>query len=89
MYVPTITLTADFYIDGMFASFTQLRTTFNLQNSDLFRYFQFRNFARLNTLAFPQIPAASGIDHILTVTQLPKGHISFLYNLLLTSTPLA
>ena len=77
----------DFYIDGTFASFTQLRTTFNLQNSDLFRYFQFRNFARLNTLAFPQIPAASGIDHILPVTQLPKGHISFLYNLLLTATP--
>ena len=77
----------DFYIDGTFASFTQLRSTFRLQHSDLFRYFQIRNFARHNTFSFPQIPSASGTDHILPVTRLSNGHISFLYNLVSTATP--
>lgn len=55
----------DLYVDGIFASFTQLSSLFNLQSSDMYGYFQIRNFVKHNTSAFPHIPAASGIDFFL------------------------
>lgn len=71
------------YIDGIFASFDQLRSTFSLNSSDFFRYFQLRDFARTHSSAFPQAPSPSGIDLALKAGLLPKGQVSFLYNLLL------
>ena len=71
------------YIDGSFASFNQLRATFRLNSSDFFRYFQLRDFARAHSPSFPQIPPPSGLDHILSAAPLPKGHISYLYELVL------
>ena len=43
----------DVYIDGTFASFTQLKQKYNLNNNQFFRYLQVRNFARTNLVNFP------------------------------------
>lgn len=72
----------DLYIDGVFASFNQLISTFNLHRSDFFRYFQLRNFAKTHATSFPQTPTPSGIDLALKAKTLTKGHISFFYKLL-------
>ena len=72
----------DLYIDGLFTSFNQLRSTFGLGGTDFFRFFQLRDFARTHSPQFPQAPPRSGIDLVLQARSLPKGHVSFLYNLL-------
>ena len=77
----------DLYSDGLFSNFVQLCSKFNLQRSDQYRYFQIRNFARLNTPTFPHAPPTSGIDHFLAVAGLTKGHISFIYDFLSGASP--
>lgn len=77
----------DLYCDDTLSSFAQLCTTFNLQQSDLFRYFQIRHFLRSNTPSFPEAPPPSGIDKLLPLVKMSRGHISFLYNLLTPDTP--
>lgn len=72
----------DLYIDGIFASFNQLCSTYNLCNTDFFRFFQLRDFARSHSSQFPHAPPLSGIDLVLQFKSLPKGHISHFYNLL-------
>lgn len=72
----------DLYIDGLFASFNQLCSTFGLDKTDFFRFFQLRDFARTHSPQFPHAPLLSGIDLVLQARSLPKGHISFLYKLL-------
>lgn len=72
----------DLYIDGLFASFDQLRSTLGLNNTDLFRFFQLRNFARTHSSQFPQTPPPTGVDLVLRAKSLPKGHVSYLYNFL-------
>lgn len=70
-------------MDGSFASFNQLRATFGLNQSDFFRYFQLRDFVRSHSPTFPQILPSSGLDHILPADALSKGHVSYLYELIL------
>lgn len=75
----------DLYVNDVFASFNELVTRFNFNKSDLFRYFQLRNFAKKCSTLFPKIPTSSGIDLVLRAKTLVKGHISYLYKL--TSSP--
>jgi len=70
------------YIDGIFVSFNHLISTFNLHKSDFFRYFQLQDFVKTHTTSFPQIPTPSGIDLALKAKTLSKGHVSYFYNLL-------
>lgn len=63
-------------------SFNQLISTFNLHKSDFFQYFQLRHFAKMHTTSFPQILTPSGMDLALKAKTLLKGHISYFYNLL-------
>ena len=72
----------DLCIDGLFASFNQLFSTFRLGNTDFFRFFQLCDFARTHSPQFPQAPPLSGMDLVLQAKSLLKGHVSFLYNLL-------
>ena len=72
----------DLFIDGIFVSFNQLISTFNLHKSDFFRYFQLRDFAKTHATSFPQVPTPSGMDLVLKARTLSKGHISYFYNLL-------
>lgn len=50
------------YIGDIFANFNQLHTTFILNTSHFFRYFQLVDFARMHSNHFPQIPPPSGVD---------------------------
>ncbi|KAF3835725.1 hypothetical protein F7725_028283 [Dissostichus mawsoni] len=52
------------FVDNIFVSFDILKTKFDL-NSQLFRYFQIRGFARCNFPNFPHQPPDSLIDTIL------------------------
>lgn len=66
------------YKSILFASFNQLCTTFGLGSTDFFRFFQLQT----HSPQFPQAASHGGIDLVLQAKSLPKGHISFLYNLL-------
>ena len=74
------------YVDGSFASFNQLHATFGLNQSDFFRYFQLRDIVRSHSPTFPQILPASGLDHILPADALSKGHVFYLYELILPTS---
>ena len=56
---------------------------FWLASSDFFRYFQLCDFARTHSPAFPLIPTTTGMDHVLLANTTTKGHVSYLYDLLL------
>ena len=78
----------DLYVEGSFASFNQLRAIFGLASSDFFRYFQLHDFARTHSPAFPLIPTTTGMDHVLLANTTTKGHVSYLYDLLLPANEL-
>lgn len=71
----------DLYIDGVFASFNQLRAAFGLCGSDFFRYFQLRDFAKTHSSSFPQTLPSGGVDLILEARDLTRSHVSYFYNL--------
>lgn len=78
----------DLYHEGIFARFAHLCTSvLNLQQSDLFQYFQIRHIAQSNTLSFPNAPSSVGIGHLTPVTTMNRRHMSFPYNLLTPDTP--
>lgn len=62
---------------------TDCALIFELNNSNLFRYFQLWNFAKTHYSTFPQIPPATGTDHVLMADTITKGKVSYLYDLLL------
>ena len=72
------------YINGTFASFSQLAHKFNLPANQFFRYLQIRDFVRNYFPAFPALPSITPIDNILEINPCRKGAISVLYNTLLT-----
>lgn len=78
------------YTDNSFDSFAKLSEKFNLPQSHLFRYFQIRNFAKLNNSVFPTTPPDSAVDSILDIPTSQKGLISRIYSSIsqLTVTPL-
>ena len=80
----------DLYVDGIFANFGELAAKYELPNSNLFRYFQIRNFVRIHNSSFPNIPLRSGVELILDAPRQVKGRMSFIYNIIssLRATPL-
>lgn len=72
----------DLYTNNVFASFSELSKKFHLPKSHLFRYFQVRNFVKLNSTAFPNTPPNSVIDSILDTPINQKGLISKIYTLI-------
>ena len=71
-----------FYIDGIFANFTDLSAKFNLQKSDLFRYFQVRHFIQSQSPTFPTSPADSGLEKILRNPMHFRRHIASISNII-------
>ena len=71
---------SDFYIDGLFGSFNDLKKKFNLQRSDLFRYFQVRHFIQTWSSSFPALPVNSELDTLLQTPVQNKGQISVITN---------
>ena len=70
------------YINGIFASFSQLTQAFNLQPTHFFRYLQVRDFVRNHFPGFPALPPSTLTDTILEVNPNLKGSISTLYSTL-------
>ena len=69
----------DLYCEGQFGGFGDLCEIYNLQRSDMFRYFQVRNFVKTHSPIFPEIPARSGIEVFMPAASLAKGVVSYLY----------
>lgn len=72
----------DLYIDGVFASFGQLASQFNVPKSNFFRYLQTRDFVRKKFVNFPNAPPTSDLDTILGIDPCAKGSISKLFNII-------
>lgn len=72
----------DFYIDGIFGSFTEIAGKYQLQRSDYFRYLQVRHFMRTLSPTFPHLPVESGLEKVLGINMVHKGQISSIYNLI-------
>ena len=70
------------YIDGIFGTFTALSEKFQLQRSDLFRYFQVRHFVQTNSPTFPALPADSGLETVLRAPVQHRGQISNISNII-------
>ena len=75
---------SDFYIDGLFGIFNDLTKKFNLQRSDLFRYFQVRHFIQTWSSTFPALPVNSELDTLLQTPVQNKGQISVITNTILS-----
>ena len=66
----------DLYSKGTFSSFSDLSRRFNLPASHLFRYFQIRHDLQKQFPEFPNHPAYSEFDHILSLKPHVKSLIS-------------
>lgn len=75
---------SDLYINGTFSSFEDLRIKFDLQQNDLFRYFQARHFARSHSPQFPNLPNRSLVDLILNVPFWLRGFTTNCYALIMS-----
>ena len=69
----------DMYITGVFASFEQLKTKFNLRNVNFFSYLQVRDWARNNTGMFPTIPEPQAMDSLFPADPELSSTISVIY----------
>lgn len=77
-----LTSLSQLYIDGTFASFTQLKEKFKLPASQFFRYLQMRDFVRKRTLGFPNMPTGTPVEDILHFNTVSKGVTSFIYGII-------
>lgn len=73
----------DLFIDGVFATFSDLSVKFNIPQSNLFRFFQVRNFVQSHCPSFPVLPESSLYEKCLLQKH---SSISVLYNLILPYT---
>lgn len=74
----------DLYINGIFGSFSDLRSKYDLQQNDLFRYFQSRQFAKSHSPQFPSLPSKSLVDSLLEIPFWVQGFTSHSYSLILS-----
>lgn len=70
----------NFYKEGVFYSFTDLATEFNLPPSHLFRYFQVRNCAKSLFSNFPHLPAEQPWGELLQLNPSQRSIISKIYS---------
>lgn len=82
-----IQVVKDLYIEGVFASFTQLAGKFGLPQSHHFRFFQIRDFARKGYHPFPELPPETPLDTLLATKTRLKGAITRIYNTLTNINP--
>lgn len=75
------------YIDGIFASFAQLQSLYNIPASNLFRYFQIREFTKKHIPSFHIKPCHETLNMINRFNPLDKGAVSYFYHSLLEMTP--
>uniref|UniRef100_A0A3B5PRH3 Reverse transcriptase domain-containing protein n=1 Tax=Xiphophorus maculatus TaxID=8083 RepID=A0A3B5PRH3_XIPMA len=73
----------DLYTSGVFDSFTNLSSRYNLPGTHLFRYLQIRNFASKCFPNFPSIPPEQPWEQIIAYNPLQKGMISKIYRFIL------
>ena len=77
----------DLYTQNLFKSFQDLKTEFNLQPSQFFRYLQVRSFIQKHTSLFPSRPPDSLVDSILSIRHDVKHLISIISSLLRENIP--
>lgn len=70
---------SDLYINGSFSCFEDLCAKYELQQKDMFRYFQARQFARSHSPHFPILPSESVLDLILKAPFFLKGFTTHCY----------
>lgn len=75
----------DLYLEGRFASFTQLQRKYNLPSNNFFRYLQIRDYVRKHMISF-EIENKLFIDDCLSVSPQENKFISRIYNTLLKET---
>lgn len=66
----------DLYKDGIFSTFSDLMSDFNLPAIHLFRYFQLRHCASTLFTGFPSLPDKQPWDHLLILKPKEKSLIS-------------
>ena len=71
----------DLYNLNVFANFNFLREKYNLPSSDLFKYFQIRNWVKNNSNNYPYINETP-MEKLFINSKSPKGLISKMYTLL-------
>jgi len=71
---------SDLFTDGVFTTFFDLSKKFNIPQSNLFRFFQVRNFVNSHCPSFPDLSEPSLYEKCLIQKH---GSISILYNLIL------
>lgn len=82
----------DLFVDGIFASFTQLLKQFNVPQQHFFRYLQIRHFVKSRFPSFPELPEETSLDKIININVHKRGAIKEIYaiyqifNLLLASS---
>ena len=73
------------YIDGVFASFTQLKEKFALPRSPFFQYLQVRDFIRKKFPDFPSLPPKTHLDHIINMLlHSQKGRLAKVYEYIIS-----
>ncbi len=75
----------DLYIDGIFASFSQLVCKFNLPKTYFFKYLQIHNFSQKNFSGFPIMPLSELLDSFFNINPQQKGRISKICNILVSA----
>lgn len=73
----------DLFIDGIFASFSQLTDQFNIPGTHFYRYLQIRHFIASRYTTFPNLPEITPLDNILDIDARKKGVIKEIYCLLI------
>uniref|UniRef100_A0A672IAP0 Reverse transcriptase domain-containing protein n=1 Tax=Salarias fasciatus TaxID=181472 RepID=A0A672IAP0_SALFA len=62
----------DMFVEGLFASFQQLKTAFRIHDSQFFRYLQLRSFMSTSFNYFPSCPPDSLLETILVMNTFSK-----------------
>lgn len=69
----------DMFVDGVFASFQQVKTNFGVPDSHFFRYLQLRSFVSSSFKHFPSRPPDSLLETVLDLNVHSKGIIGKIY----------
>lgn len=75
----------DLFINNMFASFSELLSSFNLPSSHLFRYFQIWHCASSMFSGFPSLPTKSPWEEAFKLNLHMGGIISKIYVIILSN----
>lgn len=73
----------DLFIDGIFASFSQLTDQFNTPGTHFYHYRQICHFIASRHTTFPNLSEITPLDNILDINARKKGVIKEIYGLLL------